>query len=60
MAQKLIAPISFSTLKILATVKHNTMCHIHKLSFSTLKILATVKLTNFSETSVTVLVPLRF
>ena len=52
--------MSFSTLKILATVKQEVVMTINKLGFSTLKILATVKLRKDINLYSNVLVPLRF
>ena len=52
--------MSFSTLKILATVKQEVVMTINKLGFSTLKILATVKLDGINSGKSFVLVPLRF
>ena len=51
---------SFSTLKILATVKQYAPYDTIMFSFSTLKILATVKLSSMLLTPIRVLVPLRF
>ena len=51
---------SFSTLKILATVKPNGMDVDAHSSFSTLKILATVKHSYIFTEEEYVLVPLRF
>ena len=50
----------FSTLKILATVKHEEIKAAQKECFSTLKILATVKLFSEIIDIQSVLVPLRF
>ncbi len=52
--------LSFSTLKILATVKQKEKYKIKEKCFSTLKILATVKLAVICAPNVSVLVPLRF
>ena len=52
--------MSFSTLKILATVKLTQTITSVQERFSTLKILATVKLKNTTQMTISVLVPLRF
>ena len=57
---KVLLTSCFSTLKILATVKHIIAQQKKKNSFSTLKILATVKLFDIEELFLKVLVPLRF